>query len=150
MKPDRDQLETLEPKRVQEMRNLLILHYHQEAGFFERRIYIMFFIISGIGLYTCQNTYQLYQSIQSRILLTVSACLFLLGLLVAIVSHELARKTRLQKADYFNQVEIDMKELYRKSAGKYEKIEDKLKIAVGVLFLISCILIGIVYVYNVF
>ncbi|PKD17148.1 hypothetical protein APR41_06860 [Salegentibacter salinarum] len=150
MKPDREQLEALEPKRVQEMRNLLILHYHQESGFFERRIYIMFFIISGIGLYTSQGTYQLYQSFMSRILLSVAASLFLLGLVVAIVSHEFARKTRLQKADYFNQVELEKIELYRKSAGKYEKIEDILKIVVGVLFLISCILIGIVYVNNGF
>ena len=47
-----------ENERLNNLKNDLIVHFHQDAAFYERRTYIMFFIISGFGLYACLDLYK--------------------------------------------------------------------------------------------
>lgn len=132
-----------ENERLNNLKNDLIVHYHEDAAFYERRTYIMFFIISGFGLYACQD---LYKNIKegSLVLLLICAGLFSLPLLLSIISNELARKKSMHKAEYFQ----SMNDTYRKRAGYYIKWENGLKLAIGGCYLIGVCLLIVLYFSN--
>lgn len=134
----------LEKKRLSELKNELILHYHQDATFYERRTYIIFYVISGVGLYSCLD---FYKSIEDSIFilpLIISTVLFIIPLIMSIISNELARKKSMYKADYFQ----TMEETYRNGTRKYIKWENGLKIAIGIFYIIGSIFIGALYYFN--
>jgi len=131
-----------EKERLNNLKNDLIIHFHQDATFYERRTYIMFFIISGFGLYACLD---LYKNLESHLLmLSICTVLFLIPLLLSIISNEMARKKSMYKADYF-QSENDID---REGAGKYIKLENGFKIAIGIFYFFGVILLGIIYYSN--
>ncbi|WP_299183717.1 hypothetical protein [uncultured Aquimarina sp.] len=132
-----------EIERLNNLKNDLIIHFHQDAAFYERRTYIIFFIISGFGLYTCLD---LYKNVEENylLILSISTGLFLLPLLLSIVSNELARKKSIYKAEYFQSTD----DLDREGAGKYIKLENGFKLVIGSCYLIGAILLGIVYYLN--
>lgn len=133
-----------EAKRLNDLRNSLILHYHQDANFYERRTYIAFFVISGIGLYSCLDLYKNLKYLDHLILLTIATSLFVMTLALSIVSNELARSKSLNKADYFQ----TLSEKDRKRPRKYIKWENGLKLSIGCLDIIGCVLIGFLYFSN--
>lgn len=56
---DKDKTDIEKEKlRLNELRNDLIIHYHQDATFYEKRTYIVFFVIAGVGLYSCSDLYK--------------------------------------------------------------------------------------------
>ncbi len=133
----------LEIERLNNLRNELVIHFHQDAAFYERRTYIMFFIISGFGLYACLD---LYKNIAENkiLILLVSTGLFLLPLLLSIISNELARKKSMYKAEYFQSRD----DLDRKGAGKYIKWENGFKLIIGSCYVIGSCLLAVVYYSN--
>jgi ATP/ADP translocase len=143
-KIDPENLE-LERKRLSDLKNELILHYHQDAAFYERRTYIAFFLIAGVGLYACSD---LYKKIDLRFLmpLTISAILFVIPIALSVISNEFARKKSMYKAEWF---QFEHKETYKKGAAKYIKLENLFKIIIGSFFLIGSIILGILYYLGV-
>jgi|GEM_PF-5280636 len=133
----------LERKRLSDLKNDLILHYHQDAAFYERRTYVAFFLIAGVGLYACSD---LYKKIDLDLImpLTITAFLFVIPIALSIVSNEFARKKSIHKANWF---QSDHNETYRKGAAKYIKLENLFKIIIGSLYLIGSITIGILYYF---
>ncbi|WP_339662967.1 hypothetical protein [Croceibacter atlanticus] len=127
--------------RLKELQNDLILHFHQDATFYERRTYIIFFVISGFGLFSCLDLYDRIKTTELIILTMISASLFILPLLLTIVSNEMARKKNMYKAEYFQNFRNDD----NKGARNYIKIENGLKLTIGFCQLIGVILIGITY-----
>ena len=123
-------------ERLKDLQNDLIIHYHQDAAFYERRTYIMFFVISGFGLYACLDLYKSMTSPEWITSLLISSALFVLPLLISIISNEMARKKSMYKAECFQNFD----ETNRKGAGKYVKIENGLKLAIG-----ACYLIGVIF-----
>lgn len=131
-------------ERLSNLQNELILHFHQDAVFYERRTYIIFFVISGFGLYACLDLYKELIIKDYILLLLISSGLFLIPLLLSIISNEIARKKSIYKADYFQ----NLKEIDRKGAGKYIKIENGLKLTIGICYFIGVILLVILYYIN--
>lgn len=133
----------LENERLNNLKNDLIIHYHEDATFYERRTYIMFFVISGFGLYACLD---LYKNIKeaSLVMLLICSGLFSIPLLLSIISNELARKKSMHKAEYFQA----MNDTYRKRAGHYIKWENGLKLAIGSCYLIGVSLLVVLYFSN--
>ncbi|AUC80944.1 hypothetical protein [Lacinutrix sp. Bg11-31] len=126
------------------LKNDLIIHFYQDAAFYERRTYILFFIISGSGLYACLDLYKNLNENNNIFLLLVTSVFFIIPLILSIISNEIARKKSLYKAEYFqSRDEID-----REGAGKYIKIENGLKLTIGTCFLIGITLIAIIYYQN--
>jgi len=136
--------ESRDHERAENLRNDLIIHYHQDAAFYERRTYIIFFLFSGFGLYACLYLYKSLKSDDYFTLLIVGSALFLLPLLLSIVSNEMARKKSMYKAEYFQ----DLRESDRRGAGKYVKIENGLKLSIGLCYLIGVILTILIYYNN--
>ena len=134
----------LENKRVSDLKNELIIHYHQDATFYERRTYIAFFIISGVGLYGCLEFYKNSENPAFLAPLSISTLLFIIPLMLSIISNELARKKSLYKADYFQ----TMEETYRKGTRKYIKWENSLKITIGCFYIIGSLFLGSLYYFN--
>lgn len=130
-----------EKQRLSDLRNDLIVHFHQDATFYERRTYIMFFLISGFGLYACLDLYDKIKTKKLMILVMISSILFIITLLLSGISNEMSRKKSMYKADYFQ----NFNESDRKGAGKYVKIENGLKLSIGIFDLIGIILIAISY-----
>ncbi|WP_405199112.1 hypothetical protein [Christiangramia sp. LLG6405-1] len=136
--------EDFEKKRLSDLKNELIIHYHQDATFYERRTYIIFFVISGVGLYTCLELYKSLENVSFLLPLSICTSLFIIPLIMSIISNELARKKSIYKADYFQ----TMEETYRKGTRKYIKWENGLKITIGFIYLIGSIFIGTLYYLN--
>lgn len=131
-------------ERLNNLQNDLIIHFHQDAAFYERRTYILFFVISGFGLYACLDLYKNLITKENILLLLISTGLFLIPLILSIISNEIARKKSMYKAEYFQ----NLNETNRKGAGKYIKIENGLKIAIGVCYLSGVILLATLYYWN--
>lgn len=131
----------LERKRLSDLKNELILHYHQDAAFYERRTYIAFFLIAGVGLYACSD---LYKEMESKFLLplTISAILFVIPIALSVISNEFARKKNIYKAEWF---QFDHEESYKKGAAKYLKLENIFKIIIGSFYLVGSIILGLLY-----
>lgn len=131
----------LERKRLSDLKNDLIVHYHQDAAFYERRTYVAFFLIAGVGLYSCSD---LYKKIDSNLLLPLafSAFLFVIPIALSVISNEFARKKSMYKAEWF---QSDHDETYKKGAAKYIKLENLFKIIIGSFYLIGSITTGILY-----
>lgn len=134
----------LEKQRLSDLKNELIIHYHQDATFYERRTYIIFFIISGVGLYSCLEFYKNLENPKFLIPLSVSTVLFIIPLILSIISNELARKKSMYKADYFQ----TMEETYRKGTRKYIKWENGLKITIGFFYIIGSLFLGTLFYFN--
>lgn len=131
----------LEKVRLSDLKNELIIHYHQDAAFYERRTYIAFFLIAGVGLYACSD---LYNKIKSTFLLplAISTILFVIPVALSVISNEFARKKSMYKAEWF---QFDHNETYKKGAAKYIKLENLFKIIIGSFYLIGSIIIGFLY-----
>ncbi|MCG9971164.1 hypothetical protein [Christiangramia crocea] len=135
-----DEIE-LEKNRLKNLKNELIIHYHQDATFYERRTYIAFFLISGVGLYACSDLYNKIESIDLLNSLSILAGFFIVPILLSVISNEFARKKSMEKAEWYQKGN----EIYRKGARKYTKLENGFKIAIGSLYLLGSIGVGILY-----
>lgn len=131
----------LEIKRLSDLKNELILHYHQDAAFYERRTYVAFFLIAGVGLYACSD---LYNRIDLNLIipLTISVFLFVIPIALSVICNELARKKSMYKAEWF---QFDHKDVYKKGTAKYIKLENLFKIIIGSFYVIGSITTGILY-----
>ncbi|WP_271729822.1 hypothetical protein [Aquimarina algiphila] len=139
---NKEDYKKLEQERLNDLKNNLIIHFHADAAFYERRTYIIFFIISGFGLYACLD---LYKNITCcLIILLMSTVLFIFPLLLSIISNEFARKKSIYKAEYFqSQNEID-----RGGVRKYIKWENSFKVMVGICYLFGVCLLAYLYYQN--
>lgn len=139
---DKDKTDIEKEKlRLNELRNDLIIHYHQDATFYEKRTYIVFFVISGVGLYSCSDLYKSVVDKNYLIHLIIACVLFIIPVILTIISNEFARKKSMYKAEHFQFTD----QCYKKKIRKYIKLENGFKIGIGVLYLMGTILLGCVY-----
>lgn len=133
-----------EKLRLSNLRNDLILHYHQDAAFYEKRTYIVFFIISGVGLYSCSDLYNSLDDKSFLIYLVIVASLFIAPVILTLISNEFARKKSMYKAEHFQFEERS----YQEKIRKYIKLENGFKIGIGIFYLLGTIILGWIYYQN--
>jgi len=133
-----------EKLRLSNLRNDLILHYHQDAAFYEKRTYIVFFIISGVGLYSCSDLYKSIEKKNLLIYIIIATALFITPVILTVISNEFARKKSMYKAEHFQFEE----RYYNKKIRKYIKLENGFKLVIGIFYLIGTIMLGYIYYQN--
>lgn len=118
------------------------LIYMNDQIYFERRSYIILLSVIGFGLFSLFEVYKIFIEkliLLNKPLLLTSSLSFIISIVLVIIAHEIAKETRVSKAERFSVYNAKWSEDNRKRAGKYMKKETYLKIFSYALTLIGYI-----------